>query len=646
MTEISKWIWHTNDLDKDIYCEFSDSFSFNGENAKLKISADSNYAVYLNGIFVASGQYPDYPHYKIFDEIDITDYCNEGTNIFACVVWNYGNVNNHTTYYQADAALRYEIIIDGELCAYSSEKTQSRVSKAYQSGLCKNFSSHLPLSFHYDLTREDNWRLGELNDFSDSLRIEQQYLMFPRPIEKVEVSRMPIVSERLDIKEHIIYDLGSEETGYICFSINSSCEQKISIGVAEHINKGYVEWQMSGDRNFGFEYTLKKGKNVFFNPLFRLGTRYLEVDAKYDIYIEYVSMFTAYYKLDKKLFDLDNELDRKIYDVCVHTLECCMHDHYEDCPCREQALYALDSRNQMLCGYYAFKEYIFPRSNLLLMSKDIRDDGLLTITVPRNIKLTIPGFALFYIIETYEYVLHSGDTTIINEVYDKLYDIINTFLNRMDDCLLPTFTEDYQWNFYEWSDGLYGKLNECDDYKFDTPLNCIFVLALKAMHHMNQMIGETDNYLCIANDLRKNIYKKLYNKEKGIFVNSSNDNNVSELTNALALLCGAASGNEAEKIAEKLADENNGFTQISLSMIGFKYDALIKICGEKYNEFIINDIRARYKYMLEKGATTFWEYQDADKQGDASSYCHGWSAMPIYYYHTLGRKQDVIKYYE
>ncbi len=41
---------------------------------------------------------------------------------------------------------------------------------------------------------------------------------------------------------------------------------------------------------------------------------------------------------------------QKIYDVSIYTLKCCMHEHYEDCPWREQALYTMDSRNQMLCG--------------------------------------------------------------------------------------------------------------------------------------------------------------------------------------------------------------------------------------------------------------------------------------------------------
>jgi hypothetical protein len=56
-----------------------------------------------------------------------------------------------------------------------------------------------------------------------------------------------------------------------------------------------------------------------------------------------------------------------------------MHEHYEDCPWREQALYTMDSRNQMLCGYYAFREFDFPKASIRLMAQSIREDNLLEL---------------------------------------------------------------------------------------------------------------------------------------------------------------------------------------------------------------------------------------------------------------------------
>lgn len=40
----------------------------------LQISADSNYAAYINGRLAAWGQYADYPYDKIYDEVDVTEF--------------------------------------------------------------------------------------------------------------------------------------------------------------------------------------------------------------------------------------------------------------------------------------------------------------------------------------------------------------------------------------------------------------------------------------------------------------------------------------------------------------------------------------------------------------------------------------------
>ena len=80
MTNSSKWIWQKSEFKQHVFCDFSDSFNFSGEKAVLKISADTTYAVYLNGSFTALGQYPDFPYHKVYDEIDISDHVKAGEN--------------------------------------------------------------------------------------------------------------------------------------------------------------------------------------------------------------------------------------------------------------------------------------------------------------------------------------------------------------------------------------------------------------------------------------------------------------------------------------------------------------------------------------------------------------------------------------
>ena len=74
----------------------------------------------------------------------------------------------------------------------------------------------------------------------------------------------------------------------------------------------------------------------------------------------------------------------------------------------------------------------------------------------------------------------------------------------------------------------------------------------------------------------------------------------------------------------------------SLSMNGFRFDALLRVDREKYAPIILAELDRDYFHMLRHGATAFWEtIEGADAFGGAGSLCHGWSALPIYYYEIL-----------
>ena len=75
LSEGSRWIWGKNSpFQENCYCQFLEKFTVAeaGLPVLVHISADSQYALWVNGQFVDFGQYADYPEYKVFDEIAIT----------------------------------------------------------------------------------------------------------------------------------------------------------------------------------------------------------------------------------------------------------------------------------------------------------------------------------------------------------------------------------------------------------------------------------------------------------------------------------------------------------------------------------------------------------------------------------------------
>ena len=180
--EKSKWIWPTDTPMNDEYAEFVEEFSYFGRSLELYISADSNYAVYLNGELVSFGQYADFPYSKVYDKIDLSRRARQGKNVLAIRVWYYG-IATTSTYYPGKAALIFSVLADGEQIAASGEHTRSRISQSYVNHKCKIITVQLGLSFEYDSRRADAWMygVGEAEfPFSDSKIVELTTCQQPR----------------------------------------------------------------------------------------------------------------------------------------------------------------------------------------------------------------------------------------------------------------------------------------------------------------------------------------------------------------------------------------------------------------------------------------------------------------------------------
>ena len=606
----SKWIWNTKTPSKDSYVSFI--FELSGASPRtLRLSADSNYTVTLNGRFVNSGQYPDFPWFKVYDELPLD--CERPTNTVEILVWYYGKEN--MSYYLSAPGLRFEVLRDGQTELVSDETVLCRTENRYQNGRCKEITGQLGFGFHYDFTVKNG-------DFAPATVVDGPESWYPRPVKKLEL--LPRLAAR-EIKREggrVLFDLGREEVGYLY--ISGACPRStLTVSYGEHIEDGWVR-RVIGSRDFSVELTVD-GAFEYENCFRRLGLRYLQVDSDTPVTDLRIGVIPCAYPLSRKPVSLP-PLRQRIYDTAVRTLELCMHDHYEDCPWREQGLYTMDSRNQMLCGYYAFGELAFPRACLSLIAKDRRDDGQLAICIPTSLDYVIPSFTLHYFTQVREYYDHSGDKSLLVEVLPKLGELMRSFVSRIDGGLVPSFEGDRYWNFYEWIEGLDGRPRGKTP-RFEAALNCLCVIALHNLEKICAAVSAPFEFSGVADSLNVAINAAFF--KDGAYVDSADTGRYSELVNSLAILCGAA-GENAPSIAKRLA--SGDFASCTLSMKCFKYDALLQT-DPAYKSFILSDIDSTYQKMLDAGATSFWETEDgASAFHNAGSLCHGWSGLPVYYY--------------
>ncbi|MCQ2427638.1 MAG: hypothetical protein MJ137_04460, partial [Clostridia bacterium] len=265
-----------------------------------------------------------------------------------------------------------------------------------------------------------------------------------------------------------VFDLGEETVGYPEISFESDEEACMFVGWGEHLTDGICRTVIGG-RRFAFDYFGHRGQNLLFPSFRRLGCRYIQLFISGNPKLVSLSFRPVIYPAQVLPADFDTSGERgalreRIRNTAIHTLRCCMHEHYEDCPWREQSLYTLDSRNQMLAGYRVFadgnREMV--RSSLDLMSRGIRPDGIMQLCFPAGKDYPIPFYSLAWFVQFDEYLNFTDDTEFAAEKLPVLRGLMDSILSRMITdgefaSLCPRYPESRKiWNFYEWSDSMSG----------------------------------------------------------------------------------------------------------------------------------------------------------------------------------------------
>ena len=656
----AKWIWIDDVNAVNQYVDFYMDFVVSSLKTThlLALSVTGNYALYVNDELVCCARFDDFPEFKFFDEIDISKYLKKGINSVKVCAYAF-NLGTYRSLPMKPAFIAEITDSEGEVVACTGCDTACSFSPFYKSGFLPKFAAGNQFSVELFPEQVHEER-------HTATLIEVDYKLFKRPIKlcvlgddllsklvdkgSFEVDSDLVRNEKLQNaklfsgqtngdKLYFIFDLGSVTNGYLKFDFDLIEDAEVELVFGEHFTNGRVCASLGG-RDFTHVIHAKKGKNDFTDYLNRFGLRYIQVYV-YSSYcnIRYFGMRYTEYPLTEYPLLTDNQLRQKIYKASVKTLKECMHEHYEDCPFREQALYAMDSRNQMLCGYYTFKEYSFARASIELLLKRIHVDGHTYLTAPCDRITTIPCFTLVTFLMLKEYTEHSNDKTLAEELWDKITFIIEKFSSFVDEAgLLPRFKKQGVWNFYEWTEGMW---NEWGDHplaegsvEYPSVLNAFFVIALESYSWLANKLGKP-----IANceekikKIKEKMFKFFWSKEKecfGAYLTDGKLTHFNELANSMMLYVGVGDRDSRIKVSDKLA--SGKLSEMTLSMMIYKYQALIDM-DEKYIEYVNQDIDKKWGYMISKGATTFWEtLKGAEDFGGAGSLCHGWSAIPAYFY--------------
>lgn len=667
----SKWIWLDDTRNPNRYMEARADFTApDSEPVLLNLSVEGQYAVFFNGEYQPSTQYSDFPFAKSVQTIHLLPAPGENTLRIQC--WYPGEDTSVTRL--EDPGLRFELQNGRRLLVCSDENTPVRIISAYQSGPVPRITGQMGMGFYCRIAKESDWQCA--------VCVDKQAQCVPRPIRELRVDpcvQGSIVSQGSfqyiggrDVGEkmqtaglfwqdlhtmtgsessalplkfetafadgiYVLLDMERLYEGYLTLDITCPEDTLIDVGFGEHTQDLRLRTSVGG-RCFGVTTVAGPVRKRFVHYFRRLGCRYLQLFIhSREATIYEAGIQPVFYPVDEtpKLTIFD-PLHNQIAAISRQTLLACMHEHYEDCPWREQALYAFDSRNQMLAGYYAFGEFDFARENLRLLAMSQREDGLLELCAPARIPITIPSFSMAFIIALEEYCRYSGDLHFAQEMLPVCERILDTLAANTRDHLAWRLENPKYWNFYEWQPMLDG-YGDVVLPSAEAGLQLFGLLALQRMHCIRQMLDlpdrETDLHTEAALEEGLEQFWNESEQAYASFIRGGQQQHYAELIQSLALYAGVCSPERQSILRKKLLC--GGLVLVTLSYSLFKYEALLQDpCN---TNAVFSEIAERWGAMLYQGATTFWEVDEgAPAFSRAGSLCHGWSAIPYYLYGAYG----------
>mgnify|MGYP003304654893 CR=1 FL=1 len=215
------------------------------------------------------------------------------------------------------------------------------------------------------------------------------------------------------------------------------------------------------------------------------------------------------------------------------------------------------------------------------------------------------------------------------DLTETMRKVLDAFAARAKAGILWTLEGAEYWNYFEWADGLSGNNGKEDRPQESAALTLFFYAALRAY----DKVCPDGRYEAAAAAVRERFHRTFWDEKAAAYRTFSDTAHYTELVQSLALWCSLVPEELEKDLRGRLADRANPWVKTTLSHYIYKLDALM-MEPERYYPEVNRDIMEIWGSMVMEGATSFWETIDGGFAfGRAGSLCHGWSAIPVYFWH-------------
>ena len=622
----AQWIWNSSSTQNQ-WVAFRKSFSLSSvpSSAVTQIAADTHYWMWINGdlvVFEGGVKRGPNPNDTYFDELDIADHLQSGTNTIAILAWHIGRpggTNTTSTYNTSgQGGLLFNATI-GSTTINSDNSWNVRVHPGYIHDTSPPNQWYIPeWNVYYDArnaTSMDNWTSDTYDDSSWSAATEKGAAgtspwgaLVNRTIPLHKFTGLMTYTNDSSLPDkgngsNIIGKLPSNIHITPNLHVNAPAGLTITIQTdhysGEEGNPMRVTYiTTDGDQEFE-SLTWMSGEAVIYNipsEVTILGLGYRE--SGYNT--EFAGSFTT-----------NDSFYNQLWTEAVRTIYVNMRDTFMDCPTRERALWWGDAAINIRGLVYAFDSDSYP-----LVEKSIdqliawrKSNGVLHSPIPGSANRELPTQMLVSILEFWDYYLQTGDDSALdNTTYQAIKDYMNlwTFDSQ---GLIDHRAGDWDWN--DWGPNQDVRIMD----------NAWYYMALESTINLAHLTGNSDDVASwqskresIFNNFNNVLWDDTNNEYRSPGYNGATD----DRGNALAVVAGLADPAYYPYITTVLEKNRNASPYTEVWVIEALY-----ILNEP--TLALNRLRTRYTTHMNDAHYTLYEFWDAE----SGTINHGWNGAPM-----------------
>lgn len=639
---------------EDALYYFRKKFTFERpKSAKIHITADSRYKLWINGKMASFGPYKGTQHNQYYNTVDITEFLKSGENEFFAEVLQLASdkdVMRHHFLSSVPRTGNLAFLLWGFVqCA--EERIEIKTDGSWECAKEENMQFIVP-DYAYYTGIGEHLTYGKKLEWLPSKKImEKNDILFygETKLWHLKGHEMPAQSyelKKLDRKDAAgNYDFGRIVTGFVRIRARGKGTLKLTYAECyvfeenkEEIKRDRTD--VSGEIRGDYDIIEIEGDKTHETFWFRT-FRFIKVEG--DVELEELAVAETGYPLKvKEDYEFGNETDNTLWKICVNTLKCCMHETYEDCPYYEQLQYAMDAYLQMLFTMKLTEDCTLVKRGINDFASSLTAGDICQSRFPSAVPQYITGFSLYFIYMLDALERNRGEREFIKKYLGTVDSIFSAFeeMKRSDGLI----GKNKYWNFIDWAAGWEEGCGVPESEEGDafTVYNLMYAHALELAARLCRIFGRNSTaaeYEKTAEETKMLVKKQCYCEKTGLYADTDRKKTFSQHAQIWAVLCRLDDIETGKRLMKK---------SVSLTAKGgFAYAYFVFRAFEAVGEYeLTEDLMCRYRQLIEQNCTTIPETPDNPR-----SECHGWGAVSIYEFTTVilgvkdGEEEVLVKPY-